>query len=62
VNSENELHVAPAVFISAFDIQPTLLPGTRDVRVLPTNSLRSDEFVPLELQWESLGDQSPLEK
>src|SRR4029077_2061924 len=61
-STENELHVAPPVLIPAFDIEPTLLPGTRDVRVLPADSLRSGEFVPLTLQWESLGDQSRPEK
>ena len=30
--------------------------------VLPTDLLRSDEFVPLKLEWESLDDQPLLEK
>ena len=30
--------------------------------VLPADPLRSDEFVPLKLEWESLDDQPLLEK
>jgi hypothetical protein len=60
--ANTELHVVNPVFIPAFDIQPTLLPGIRDVSVLPTDSLRSGEFVPLKLESESLDDQSRPEK
>jgi len=48
-NIERELDFAPSVFTPRLDIQPTLLPGPRNVRVLPANlpdSFRSDEFVP----------------
>jgi hypothetical protein len=61
-NAERELDFAPPVFIPTFDMQPTLLPGRRDVPVLPVDSLRSDQFVPLKLERESLDDQLPLEK
>ena len=61
-NTENGLRVAPPMLIPAFEFQPTLLPGTRHVSVLPVDSLRSAEFVPLKLQWESFGDQSRPEK
>ena len=40
-----------------FDMQPTLLPGSADLLVLPA----SDEFVPLNLEWDSLDDESPPE-
>jgi hypothetical protein len=30
--------------------------------VLPAARLRSDEFVPLKLEWETLDDQRPQEK
>jgi hypothetical protein len=53
-------------FTPAFDTQPTALPAnSRDIRmlpVLPADLLRSDEFVPLKLEWESLDDQPLLEK
>ena len=40
----------------SFDMQPGLLPTSRNVPVLPADSLRSDQFVPLKLEWESLDD------
>ena len=61
-NTENGLRVAPPVLIPAFDVQPTLLPGTRHVPVLPSDALDSDQFVPLKLEWESLDDQSRPER
>jgi hypothetical protein len=60
--TERQLDFAPPVLNARFDMQPTLRPRSRDVRVLPVHSLRSDEFVPLNLEWESLDDQSPREK
>ena len=46
-------------------MQPAILPAnSRDIRllpVLPVDALRSDEFVPLKLEWESLDDQPLLE-
>ena len=41
-----------------FEMQPTLLPASTDFLLLPA----SDEPVPLNLESESLDDQSPLEK
>ncbi len=57
-NSQRELDFAPPVLNATFDMQPTLFPGSRRVPVQPIHSLRSDEFVPLNLEWESLDDQS----
>jgi hypothetical protein len=42
--------------------QPTFLPGSRDIPLLPADLLRSDEFFPFKLEWESLDDQPLLEK
>jgi hypothetical protein len=65
-NAERELDFRPPVFIPTFDTQPAVLrPNSRDIRmlpVLPADRLRSDEFVPLNLEWESLDDQSPRER
>jgi hypothetical protein len=65
-NSEKELDFAPRVLIPPFDTQRGVLRGrSRDIRmlpVLPADQLRSDEFVPLKLEWESLDDQSPRER
>ena len=60
--TERELDLAPPVFIPTFDMQPTLFPASRDVPVQPIHSLRSNEFVPLNLEWESLDDETRLEK
>ena len=64
-NTEKELDFAPPVLIPAFDTQPAVLPANsraiRMRRVLPVDPLRSDEFVPLKLEWQSLDDQ-PLHK
>jgi len=62
VNAENELYLAPPVFTRTFYLQPTLRPGNRNLPVLPVDSQRSDQFVPLKLEWESLDDHSRLEK
>jgi hypothetical protein len=43
---------------ASFDMQATLLPASADRLLLPA----SDEFVPLNLEWDSLDDQSPLDK
>jgi hypothetical protein len=48
--------------IPTFGMQPTLSPGSRVTSVLPVNSLDSAQFIPLELEWESLEDQFSLEK
>jgi len=61
-STERELDFAPPMLNATFDIRPTLRPRSRDIPVLPVGSLRSDEFVPLNLEWESPEDQSQLEK
>jgi hypothetical protein len=61
-DAENVLDVGPPVFMQALDRQPILLPGSRQVRLLPGDSLRSDQRVPLKLEWESFDRQSLLEK
>ena len=55
-DTDKEFEVAPPVFMPSFDMQPGLLPTSRNVPVLPADSLRSDQFVPLKLEWESLDD------
>jgi len=61
--TDRELHFAPPEFVQAFDAEPAVLrPNSRDIRRLPADRLRSDEFVPLKLEWESLDDQPLLEK
>jgi hypothetical protein len=57
-NAAREFNLAPLAMPRTFNAEPVLLPGTRDVRVLPIDSLRSDKFVPLRLEWESLEDQN----
>jgi hypothetical protein len=61
-NTEKELDFAPPVLIPTFNGDPTFLPARRDIPLLPADLLRSDEFVPLNLEWESLDDQPLLEK
>ena len=61
-NTERELDFAPPVLIPTFNGNPTFLPASSDIRLLPADLLRSDEFVPLNLEWESLDDQPLLEK
>jgi hypothetical protein len=61
-NAEGEFNLAPPVLIPTFNRDPTFLPGSRDIPLLPADLLRSDEFVPLKLEWESLDDQPLLEK
>jgi hypothetical protein len=53
---------APPVLIPTFNGDPPFLRGSRDIRLLPADLLRSDEFVPLNLESESLDDQPLLEK
>jgi hypothetical protein len=52
-NVVKEFEIAPSGLTPAFYMQPASLPGSRDVRVLPVDSLRPDQFVPLKLEWES---------
>ena len=64
--TDRELDFAPPGLIPAFDTQPAVLRGnSRDIRmppVLRADPLRSDEFVPLKLEWETLDDRPPQEK
>jgi hypothetical protein len=61
-NAEREFNLAPPGVPRTFTAEPTLLPGSRNVPVLPADPLRSDQFVPLKLEWESLDDHSLLER
>jgi hypothetical protein len=63
-NTEKESDFAPPALIPipTFNGGPTLLPGSRDIPLLPADLLRSDEFVPFKPEWESLDDQPLLEK
>ena len=56
-NTEKELDFAPRVLIPTFNGDPTFRRARRDIPLLPADPLRSDEFVPLKLEWESLDDQ-----
>jgi hypothetical protein len=57
-----ELQVAPWRFARTFDIRSTLLPGIREVPAVTARSLRSDESVALNLEWESIDEESLLPK
>lgn len=61
-NTEKELDFAPPVFVPKFDLQPMLLPRSRNVPMLPVDSLRPGQFLFSKFEWESLEDQSLLEK
>jgi hypothetical protein len=61
-NAERERDLTPPVMIPSFNVEPTFLPGRRDFPLLPADPLRSDQFVPLKLEWESRDDQSLPEK
>jgi len=60
--TETELESAPPVLIPTFNRGPTFLPASRDIPLLPADQLRSDQFVPLKLEWESRDDQPLPEK
>jgi hypothetical protein len=58
-----ELDFAPPVLNATFDTQPTLRARSRRYsRAAGRLSVRFEEFVPLNLEWESLEDQPVLEK
>ena len=61
-NTEREFNLAPPGMHRTFNAELNFLPGSRNVPVRPADLLRSDEFVPLKLEWESLDDQPLLEK
>jgi len=50
------------VMIPTFYGNPTFLPASRDIPLLPADLLQSDEFVPFKPELESLDDQPLLEK
>jgi hypothetical protein len=56
------LNFALPVFDPTLEMRPTILPGSRHVRVLPRHSLRSEEFVPLNLERDLLDDESLPER
>jgi hypothetical protein len=62
LDPQQKTNVAPSVIIPAFDIELTLVRASRNVPLQPAERLRSNEFVPLKLEWESLDDQPLLEK
>jgi len=51
---DKQLEVEP----TSFDMEAAVLPGSTDLLVLPA----SDEFVPLNLEWDSTEDESLVEK
>ena len=61
-NTDEVFEAAPPAFTTSSDMQPALPPRSRHVRMLPVDLPRSDPFVPLNLEWESLEDQGRLEK
>ena len=64
--TDRELDFAPAGLTLPVNTRPAALRGnSRDIRMLPVrpaNPPRSDEFVPLKLEWQSLDDQPLQEK
>jgi hypothetical protein len=56
-NTEKELDFASPAVPRTFNPEPILLPRRRVVPMLPDDSLRSNEFVSLKPEWESLDDQ-----
>jgi len=61
-NAEREFNLAPQAAARTFSAEPILRPRRRAIPFLQADLLRSDEFVPLKLEWESLDDQPLLEK
>ena len=61
-NAEREFNPALPAMPPTFNVEPTFLPGRRDVPLLSADLLRSGQFVPLNLERESLDDQPVLEK
>ena len=51
-NAERELDLTPPVMIPTFNGNPTFLPASRDIPLLPVDLLRSDEFAPFNLERE----------
>jgi hypothetical protein len=61
-NAERELNLAPPAMPRTFNAERILLRRSRHIPLLPADLPRSNEFVPLKLEWESLEDQPLLEK
>ena len=61
-NAEREFNLAPSAMPRTFNAELNFLPGSRDIPLLPADLLRSDQFVPLNLERESLDDHSMLER
>jgi hypothetical protein len=61
-NAEREFNLAPPAMPRTFNAEPIPLPRSRDVPVLPSDALGSDQFVPLNLEQEALDYQPLLEK
>ena len=63
LDPQQKPNLAPSVVIPTLDFEPALFPRSRNIpAVLPANPLRSDKFIPLRLEWESLDDRPLLEK
>ena len=60
-NAEREFNLAPPAMARTFNAELNFLTGSRDIPLLPADLLRSDQFVPLNLERESLDDHSMLE-
>jgi len=60
VNIERQLDFPPSVFNATFDMQPTLRLRSRNRPAQPAHSLRSNQFVPLNLERELREEQSLL--
>jgi hypothetical protein len=60
--TEKESDLAPPVFPATFDMRPTLLPAGRNVPGRSRDRLRSDQFVPLQLESESVEDLPPPDR
>jgi hypothetical protein len=56
-STEREFNLAPPAMHRTFNAELNFLPGRRDFPLLPADPLRSDQFVPLKLEWESRDDQ-----
>ena len=48
--------LSPPVFPATFDMRSTLLPASRNIRRLSPDRIRSDQFIPLQLELESVPD------
>src|SRR6058998_559812 len=58
-NTEKQLDFALPVFDATLDMQPVSESG--NVWVVPVDSFRSNQFAPLNLEWDSDDDSVPLQ-